>query len=379
MAIRRSSSQIRSFNLHSLLKTPTITSKEAGFAVKCNLFSMQKAPTRHWHPVAMIERSAMPTLSRHLIPVSLISLALLTGCPPDNTPLIEENERLKEQLVKHESLMTTLQEGNRVLQEQVDRLSQELRENETEFAKRLEVAQRTGQGLSTEKQNLLQQVAALTNKNRKLKLDAQKLRKRLELVQQTGQGLSAEKQNLLQQIEALMQENRKLQADGQKFKKDAQWLRKQRELVRQALQASNTAVQAETLPYKLPDATKAALQALANNGYTLMAKMETDQKSVFITERKASPSASLEVPGYRNQYLVELETQPDNQTALKVRADYEEMTSGGTIVEVGEEERSEIEARLIQVIQQILGQPEETPEPQDLAPQPEDSEEPDDA
>ena len=342
-------------------------------AVNCNIFSLEKAPTKSCHPVVMPKRSGMPSLSRHLIRASFISLALLTGCPaPDNTPLIEENKRLKEQIAKQESLMTTLQDGNRVLQEQVDRLSQELRKNENEFVKQLEVAQQTGQGLSTDKQNLLQQVTALTNQNRKLKLDAQKLRKRLELVQQTGKGLSADKQDLLQQIENLMQENRKLQADGQKFKNDAQWLRKQRELVRQALQANNHAVKEEMLSHRLPDATKAALQALADNGYTLMAKMETDQKSVFITERKISPSSSLEMSGYRNQYLMELEAQPDNQTALKVKAEYEEMTPGGTIIEVGEEEIADIESRLVQVIRQVLEQPQEKPEPEDLNQQPTD-------
>ena len=282
----------------------------------------------------MLERPGITTLSRHLIRVSLISLVWvsLTGCSPDNTPLIEENKRLKEQIVKQESLMTTLQEGNRVLQEQIDRLSQELRENENEFAKQLEVAQQTGQGLSTEKQDLLQQVEALTK------------------------------------------ENLKLHADGQKFKNDARWLRKQRELIRQALQANNQEVKAQTLFHKLPDVTKATLQALVKNGYTLLAKMETDQKSVFITERKISPSASLEVPGYRNQYLMELEAQTDNETTLKVKAEYEEMTPGGTIIEVGAEEVTEIERRLIQVIRQILAQPQEKPAPKDLNQQPESSE-----
>lgn len=327
-------------------------------------------------PVVMLEQPAKPNLNRYPIRLCLISLAwvLLTGCPPDNTPLIEENERLKKQIVKQESLMTTLQEGNRVLQEQIDRLNQELRENEDAFGKQLERAQQTGQGLSTEKQNLLQQVAALTNKNRKLLADAKKLRKQLERAQQTGQGLSTEKQDLLQQITALTQENQKLHADGQKFKNDAQWLRKQRELVRQSLQANNQKAKAKTLSHSLPDVAKAALQSLANNGYTLMAKMETDQKSVFITERKISPSASLEVPGYRNQYLMELEARPDNETALRVKADYEEMTPGGTIIEVDEEEVTEIERRLIQVIREILEHPGEKPPPKVIDPQPEDSE-----
>ena len=38
-------------------------------------------------------------------------------------------------------MMTTLQDGNRVLQEQIDRLNQELRDNEDEFAKQLELSQ----------------------------------------------------------------------------------------------------------------------------------------------------------------------------------------------------------------------------------------------
>ena len=300
-----------------------------------------------------------------MVRISLISLAawvLLTGCPPDNTPLLEENERLNQRIVKQESMMTTLQEGNRVLQEQIDRLNQELREKEEEFAKELELAQRTGQELSTDKQRLLQQVAALTDNNRKLQVDAQKLRKRLELAQQTGKSFSTEKQDLLQQVAALTEDNQKLHAHGQKFKNDAQWLRKQRELFRQSLQANNQTVQAQTLSHTLPDVTKAALQALADNGYTLMAKMQTDQKSVFVTERKISTSPSIELPGYRNQYLMELEAQPDHQTALKVKAQYEEVTPGGTIIEIGEEEVTEIERRLIQAIQHVLTQPQEQAE-----------------
>ncbi len=311
------------------------------------------------NPVVTLEQQAIPSLHKNLIRISLASFVLLTGCPPDNTPLIEENEQLKERIVKQESMMTTLQEGNRVLQEQIDRLNQELRANEDTFGKQLELAQQTGQGLSTEKQNLLQQVTAVTNKNRKLQAETKKLRKQLEVAQQTGQGLSTEKQDLIQQITALTKENQKLHADGQKFKNDAQWLRTLRDRFRQSLQVNNQTVKAQTLFHKMPDVTKAALQALANNGYTLMAKMETDQKSVFVTERKTSPSPSIELPGYRNQYLMEFEAQPDNQTGLKVKAQYEEMTPGGTIIQVDEEEVAIIERRLIQAIRQILDPPEQ--------------------
>lgn len=319
----------------------------------------------------ILEQSVTPIRRHHLIRISLISLVLLTGCPPDNTPLIEENDQLKERIVKQESMMTTLQEGNRVLQEQIDRLNQELRANEDEFGKRLELAQQTGQGLSTEKQNLLQQVAAITNKNRKLQAETKKLRKQLELAQQTGQDLSGEKQNFIQQITALTQENQKLQTDGQKFKNDAQWLRKLRDRFRESLQINNQTVKAQTLFHNMPDVAKAASQALANNGYTLMLKMETDKKSVFITERKTSPSPSIELPGYRNQYLMELEAQPDSQTALKVKAEYEEMTPGGTIIKVGADEVALIERRLIQAIRQILDPPEQKTPAKDIHAPPE--------
>ncbi len=301
-----------------------------------------------------------PSRDRPLLRISLMGLILLTGCPPDNTPLIEENERLQKRIVKQESMMTTLQEGNRVLQEQIDRLNQELRENENEFADRLAFSEQTEQALSTEKQGLLQQAAALTQKNRKLQADAkalkdeiQGLRKQLALLQP----LSAEKQDLLEQITALTQENQTLQAAGQKFKNDAQWLRKQRERVRQSLQASNQKMRAQKLPYTFPDVSKATFQALVENGYRLMAKMETDQKSVFVTEQKVSPSPSFELPGSRNQYLVELEAEPDDQTLLKVRAQYEQISQEDTILEVGEKEIMEIEHRLIQAIKQVLDQP----------------------
>lgn len=311
------------------------------------------------NPVVTLEQPAIPSLHTNLIRISLLSFVLLAGCPPDNTPLIEENEQLKERIVKQESMMTTLQEGNRVLQEQIDRLNQELRANEDKFGKQLELAQQTGQGLSTEKQNLLQHVAAITNKNRKLQTETQKLRKQLEVAQQTGQGLSTEKQDLVQRIAALTKENQKLRTDGQKFKNDAQWLRTLRDRFRQSLQANNQTVKAQTLFHKMPDVIKAALRALTNNGYTLMAKMETDQKSVFITERKTYVSPSIELTGYRNQYLMEFEAQPDNQTALKVKAQYEEMTPGGTIIQAGEDEVAIIERRLIQAIRQILDPPEQ--------------------
>ena len=261
------------------------------------------------HPFHDVRAPAWP-----LIPLSILAAIVLAGCPPDNTPLIEEKEQLKKQIVKQETMMTTLQEGNRVLQEQVDRLNQELRDNQQEFATQLQRSQQTGQGLSTDKQNLLHQVTALTK------------------------------------------ENQKLQGENKKLKGDAQWLRKQRELFRKSLQTNLQTVNAKRLSHALPVVTKATTQALAQNGYEVMATMETDKKAVFVTERKTSASPSIELPGFRNQYLVELEGQPNNQTALKVKAQYEKVAQGGTILGVGQNEVAEIENRLIQAIQHALNQ-----------------------
>ena len=75
---------------------------------------------------------------------------------------------------------------------------------------------------------------------------------------------------------------------------------------------------------------------------------------------------------------MELEAQSDDRTTLKVKARYEEVTPGGTIIEVGEEEVTEIEQRLIQAIQRLLEQPEEKTPPKAINEQPDDAE-PDDS
>ena len=52
----------------------------------------------------------------------------LYGCAQDSDPSRAENEVLKKQVAKQESLLSSLQDGNRVMQQQIDLLNQELRD-----------------------------------------------------------------------------------------------------------------------------------------------------------------------------------------------------------------------------------------------------------
>lgn len=54
--------------------------------------------------------------------------AVLSGCAQDDSPFRAENEALKKQVTKQESLLSSLQDGSRVMQQQIDLLNQELRD-----------------------------------------------------------------------------------------------------------------------------------------------------------------------------------------------------------------------------------------------------------
>ena len=269
-----------------------------------------------------------PQASRHFYrqPFSSLSGILLiagsmflTGCPPDNTPLLEENEELTKQVTKQDSMITTLQEGNRVLQEQINRLNQELRDKESALTLQLQSIKESGRNLTADNQKLTQQTAQLTK----------------EKVQ-------------------LSQENQKLQRDND-------WLRRQRDLFRQSLQTDIKDAKSQLLAFPLHAAVSATTQALSQHGYALLGTMATDQRAFFITERKTSLSTSIELPGFRNQYVVMLEAAPGNQTTLNVKAYYEKLGGEGKILEVGSTEVTEIERRLIQAIEQALKGPEKKP------------------
>ncbi|MDT7044197.1 hypothetical protein [Candidatus Nitronereus thalassa] len=246
-------------------------------------------------------------LSYFILWIILIGLVpILQGCPQDKTPqLEEENSELKKLAAKLESMIITLQEGNRVLQEQIDRLNKELREKQQEQDQRLKSAQETGKDLTTERKALAQQVAELTKEN-------------------------------------------------QKLQNDAQWLRRQRELFRDSMTTLTHGAKAQTFSVGLSPMIEATKQALLRHGYSTLAKMATDQKAVFVTERKTSASPSLELPGFRNQYVLVLEGAGTQATTLKIKAQYEKISQDGKTLGVDDSEIADIELRMIRAVEDVL-------------------------
>ena len=102
---------------------------------------------------------------------------------------------------------------------------------------------------------------------------------------------------------------------------------------------------------KVIDAIKATL---GQNGYTILARMQTDLKAVYLTDRKTSHPSSLELTGFRNQYLLSIEKKSSTQSSIWVQADFEKISQNTKILETGKSEITEIEQRLIEEIQQSL-------------------------
>lgn len=223
--------------------------------------------------------------------------------------MLEENQRLQKQVTKQDSLIVSLQEGNRVMQEQINLLNRELREAKKEFDQKLQAAREMGDRRVANRQQRAARISELERANRKL----------------TGQ---------------------------------TQWLRKQRAQFRKAFHVENKGAKTKIFPQSLPTVAKATTQALSQHGYVMMARMVTDQKAVYVTEQKRALPPSLELQGFRNQYLVVLEKMGQDQTKLSVKADFERVAGGGRVLEARLEEISEIELRLIQKIEQALKHPE---------------------
>ena len=229
---------------------------------------------------------------------TFILCLIIGGCKPDDSPFRAENDALKKQVTKQESLLSSLQDGNRVMQQQIDLLNQELRDAKkaTESAK-IETKQMTDQ--------LETQLAQTKRMNAE--------------IQRTAAAQAAQ--------------NLKVDEKGAQF---------------------------DTLPRPLGAVTKVVEEALARNGYQLKVSIKTDQKAVYITERKVSNPASLEVAGFRNQYLISLQVLPANVTKLGVKAEFEKVAQGGRILTVSAEETAEIERRLIGEISKALEAPSKT-------------------
>ena len=221
---------------------------------------------------------------------SLLVLAVV-GCTPDESPFRAENEVLKRQVVKQESLLSSLQDGSKVMQQQIDLLNQEIRDAKS-----------------------------------------------------TTEAAKADAKHQTEQLELQLAETRRMITTQ----------------MTESLKIEEKGAQSDTLPRPMPAVAKVVEDALARNGYHLKVSVKTDQRAVYVTERKISNPASLEVTGSRNQYLISLQALPDSLTKLGVKAEFERVAQGGRILTVSHEETSEIERRLINEINKALESPAKT-------------------
>jgi hypothetical protein len=228
----------------------------------------------------------------------LPALLALSACKPDDTPFRAENDALKKQLARQESLVTSLQDGNKVMQQQIDLLNQEIR-------------------------------------------DAKK----------AADSAKAEAKSAAEQLDHQLVQARKLTAD---IKKTAL------EEAAQNIHIEQKGAQFEDLPRPLNAVTKTVEEALARNGYQVRVSIKADHKAVIVTDRKISNPVSLEVAGFRNQYVIAVQAQPLNVTRLSVKAEFEKLAQGGRVLSVSAEETAEIERRLIGEVSKALAAPSKT-------------------
>jgi len=223
---------------------------------------------------------------------------IVSSCKPDDSPLKAENESLRKQLAKEESVVTSLQDGNKVMQQQIDLLNQELRDEK-----------KSAETARTEAKAAAENLAVQAAQAKKLSADMQK----------TAAAQAA-----------------------------------------QSIHVEEKGTQTEDFPRPLSSVAKIAEDALSRNGYHIKVSIKTDQKAVYVTERKVSPPASLEIAGSRNQYVLSLHALPSNVTRLTVKADFEKLAQGGRVLSVSAEEVAEIERSLIREINKALTSPNKT-------------------
>ena len=242
---------------------------------------------------------------RSLAPLfSLAVLSWCVGCAPDESPFRQENENLRKQLAKQESVLNSLQDGNKVMQQQIDLLNQELRD----------------------------------------------AKKQAEHAQADAKALQAEAKALGTKLDSQLAESKKLSGEIQRTAAKAAQ-------ATDNIRVEEKGAQIEDLPRPLSAVGKAAEEALARNGYRVKVSVRTDQKTIYVTERKVTTPSSLETSGSRNQYVVSLQAMPSNVTRLSVKADFERLAQGGRILAVDAEETAEIERRLIAEIGKAVAAP----------------------
>lgn len=225
---------------------------------------------------------------------AVLVVVVTAGCVPDDNSINSsrvENETLKKQVARQEALLSSLLDGNKVMQQQIDLLNQELRDAKS-----------------------------------------------------TTEATKAEAKHQTEQLELQLAETKRMIATQ----------------MTESLKIDEKGAQSDTLPRPMPAVAKVVEDALARNGYPLKVSVKTDQRAVYVTERKISNPTSLEVTGSRNQYLIFLQALPDNLTKLGVKAEFERVAQGGRILSVSHEETNEIEHRLINEINKALANPAKT-------------------
>ncbi|HQX22921.1 MAG TPA: hypothetical protein PLU01_06060 [Nitrospira sp.] len=200
--------------------------------------------------------------------------------------------------------MNSLQDGNKVMQQQIDLLNQELRD----------------------------------------------AKKQAEHAQAEAKALQAEAKALGTKLDSQLAESKKLSGEIQRTAAKAAQ-------ATDNIRVEEKGSQVEDLPRPLAAVGKAAEEALARNGYRVKVSVKTDQKTIYVTERKVTTPTSLETSGSRNQYVVSLQAMPSNVTRLSVKADFERLAQGGRILAVDAEETAEIERRLIAEIGKAVASP----------------------
>jgi hypothetical protein len=231
--------------------------------------------------------------------IGTIALCVFTSsCKPDDSPFQADNESLRKQLAKQESVVTSLQDGNKVMHQQIDLLNQELRD-----------AMKSAERSKAEAKAVAADLAIQAAQAKKLSADVQKT-----TAAQAAQTIHVEEKG----------------------------------------------VQTDDIPRPLSAISKILEETLSRNGYHIKVSIKTDQKAIYVTERKVSPPISLEVPGSRNQYVLSLHALPSNVTRLNVKADFEKLAQGGRLLSVSAEEVAEIERSLIREINKALASPSKT-------------------
>ena len=200
--------------------------------------------------------------------------------------------------------MNSLQDGNKVMQQQIDLLNQELRD----------------------------------------------AKKQAEHAQAEAKALQAEAKALGTKLDSQLAESKKLSGEIQRTAAKAAQ-------ATENIRIEEKGPQVDALPRPLAAVGKAAEEALARNGYRVKVSVKTDQKTIYVTERKVTTPTSLETSGSRNQYVVSLQAMPSNVTRLSVKADFERLAQGGRILAVDAEETAEIERRLIAEIGKAVASP----------------------